>query len=388
MKKRSMITGLTVISLIGLVLIWVFRPAPVPVETVSIQRGDLQELIEQEGKTRIHDHFVLATTVAGKLRRIDLHAGDTVHAGETVAWIDPAPIDPRQHAVLAARLNVALAEKKQADALAARAEAEHEQTKKDLTRGLELYRQGVISKESLDKAETLEKATLKQLQAARSGTDSAVFQIEEAKSALLVYQDRADLPTPVLSPVDGRILRLIEQSEKVMSSGAPILEIGYTPRLEVVADFLTRDAVRIRPGMPAMITDWGGTSPISARVRIVEPGAFTKISALGVEEQRVNVICDFEGATQNLEDAYHVEVQVIIWDGKNVLRVPSSAVFRSGDEWAVFVVRKDIAHQIPLKIGHQGERYWEVLGGLQIGDEVVVYPNADVKESVRVRKVK
>jgi HlyD family secretion protein len=369
-------------------MIVIFRTKPVPVETASIHRGNLQEIVEQEGKTRMHDHFVLAAQVAGKLRRIDLHAGDVVHEDDTVAWIDPAPIDPRQHAVLEARLHAAIAAQQQAEALAARSQAEYEQTEKDLARGQELYKQGVISKETKDRAETLEMAMSKQLRAAKSGAESAAFQVEEAKSALLVYQDRGDLPTPVLSPVGGRVLKLLEQSEKVVGTGTPILEIGYTPRLEAVADFLTRDAVKIRPLMAAMITDWGGESPIQARVRTVEPGAFTKISALGVEEQRVNVICDFVGDPQNLEDAYHVEVQVIIWDGKDVLRVPSSAVFRSGESWSAFVVRNGVARQIPLKIGHQGETYWEVLEGLQVGDDVVVHPNADVKDAVRVRRMK
>jgi HlyD family secretion protein len=231
----------------------------------------------------------------------------------------------------------------------------------------------------------MEKAMSRQLQAAKSGAESAAFQVEEARSALLVYEGRPDLPTPISSPVGGRVLRLIEQSEKVVSTGTPILEIGYSPRLEVVADFLTRDAVKIRPGMPAMITVWGGDSTIPARVRTVEPGAFTKISALGVEEQRVNVICDFEGKPQNLEDGFHVEVQVIIWNGEDILLVPSSAVFRSGKRWSVFVVRNGVAHQMPLKIGHQGEAYWEVSEGVQIGDDVVVHPSGDVKDAVRVR---
>lgn len=161
--------------------------------------------------------------------------------------------------------------------------------------------------------------------------------MEEARSALLVSQQGpSDLPTAVVSPVDGRILKLLEQSERVINPGTPIVEIGYSPRLEIVADFLTQDAVRIKPGMAAIITDWGGDTPISARVRMVEPGAFTKVSVLGVEEQRVNVICDFIESPQALGDAYRVEVQVITWEGADKLLVPSSAVFRSEEKWAVF----------------------------------------------------
>lgn len=386
MKRRTRIFAVVVVSLLTVALALVFRPSPVAVETAPIRRGHLEEIVEEEGKTRMHDHFVLAATVTGQLRRVDLHAGDRVKSGQPVAWIDPTPIDPRQRAVLEARLHAALAVQQQADALVGRSQAEYRQTKDDLVRGQELFKQGIISKEAIEKAVTLEQVTLKQLQAAASSAQSAAYQVEEAKSALLVYQEgRSELPTPVFSPVDGRILKLIEQSERVVSPGTPIVEIGYSPHLEVVSDFLTRDAVRIKPGMTARIIDWGGDTPIPARVRIVEPGAFTKISALGVEEQRVNVICDFEGDPQSLQDAYHVEVQVILWEAANVLLVPSSTVFRSGNEWSVFTVRNGKAHSSPIQIGHRGEAQWEVLEGLHAGDIVITHPSAGVRDGVRVR---
>lgn len=386
MKRRTRIIAMVIVLSLAAFLALLFRPSSVPVETASLHRGHLQETVEEEGKTRMHDHFVLAASVTGQLRRVNLHAGDPVHAGEPVAWIDPTPIDPRQRAVLEAQLRAALAVQQQADALAGRSQAEYRQTKVDLARGQELFKHGIISKEQIDKATTLEQAMLKQLQAAMSGAESAAYQVEEAKSALLVYQEgHSELPTAVLSPVNGRILKLIEQSERVVSPGTPIVEIGYDPRLEVVSDFLTRDAVRIKPGMAAKIIDWGGDAPIPARVRMVEPGAFTKISALGVEEQRVNVICDFEGDPQSLQDAYHVEVQVILWDAADVLLVPSSAVFRSGNEWSVFTVRNGKAHSSPIQIGHRGESQWEVIEGLHAGDLVITHPSAAVRDGVRVR---
>ncbi len=389
MKRRTQIIIVVALLLLASALAFIFRPAPVPVDAVSIAKGNLQEVVEEEGKTRMHDHFVIAATVAGRLRRIDLHAGDPVHAGETVAWIDPAPIDPRQRAILDARLHAALAAQQQATALTARSQAEHEQTTRDLVRGQELYKQNIISKEMMEKATTVEQAASKQLQAAKSATESAAYQVEEARSALLVSQHGpSDLPTAVVSPVDGRILKLLEQSERVINPGTPIVEIGYSPRLEIVADFLTQDAVRIKPGMAAIITDWGGDTPISARVRMVEPGAFTKISALGVEEQRVNVICDFVESPQALGDAYRVEVQVITWEGADKLLVPSSAVFRSEEKWAVFRIRNGVAHKTALTIGHRGDVLWEVLDGLQVGDTVVVHPSTDVKDGTRVRVTK
>lgn len=387
MKKRSIVVVIAAASALALLLFAIFRPAPIGVEVAIVQRGDLQQIVEQEAKTRMHDHFVLAAEVAGRLRRIDLHAGDAVRAGETVAWIDPTPIEPRQRAILEARLNAALSTQQQAQALAARAQTEYDQAAKDLARGKELFQNGIVSQDAFEKANTVETAALKELHAAESASLAAGFQVEEVRSALLVYTDRSDLPTPLITPVDGRVLRLLEQSEKIVSSGSPILEIGYTPRLEIVADFLTRDAVKIRPGMRAKVTDWGGGSPLPARVRTIEPGAFTKISALGVEEQRVNVICDFLSDPQNLQDAYHLELQVILWEGQNVLLIPSSAVFRSGQEWATFVIRNKRAHQVRLQIGHQGEMNWEVLSGLNAGDQVIVHPSAAVANGIRVRRV-
>ena len=336
----------------------------------------------------MHDHFILAATVSGKLRRIDLHAGDAVWAGEVVAWIDPAPIDPRQNAVLEARLRAARAAKQQADALIGRTQAVVSQTEKDLARARVLGEEGIISKEALDRAVTLYNSSRQELQATQSAAEAAAFQVEEANSALLVARDnRSDLPTPLRSPANGRVLKMIEQSERVVGQGTPIIEIGYTPRLEIVADFLTRDAVRIKPGMTALITDWGGESPLRARVRMVEPGGFTKVSALGIEEQRVNVICDFEGDTGDMEDGYHVEVQVITWEGADVLLVPSSAVFRSGSDWAAFRVRNGVAHKIGMSIGHRGDEAWEVLEGLGPADNVIVHPSTELKDGVRVRAI-
>lgn len=368
----------------GLVLI--FRPSPVSVQTATVHRGTLQEITEEEGKTRMHDHFILAATVSGKLRRIDLHAGDAVRTGETVAWIDPAPIDPRQNAVLEARLRATRAAKQQADAVAERTQTNLLQAEKDLARARALGEHGIISKESLDRAVTLYNSARQELQAAQSSVQAATFQVEEAQSALLVSRDGAsDLPTPVRTPANGRVLRLIEQSERVVSPGTPILEIGYTPRLEIVVDFLTRDAVRIKPGMPALITDWGGDSPLRARVRMVEPSGFTKVSSLGIEEQRVNVICDFEGNTGGLEDGYHVQVQVITWEGANALLVPSGAVFRSGSGWSVFKVSNGAAHKTAVTVGHRSDEQWEAFEGLTAGDEIVVHPSTELKDGDRVK---
>jgi HlyD family secretion protein len=386
MKKRTRIVWTLMALLVAAGLALAFRPKPLPVETAPVTAGPLQETVDEEGKTRMHDHFVLAAPVAGKLRRIELHAGDPVRTEQVITWIDPTPIEPRQTAVLQARLDTARAAQREADDFVGQTKAANDQTAIELERTRNLFEQGIIAKEAFDKATNLAASAAKQLDAAKSRAQAAAHQVEEARAALLTQTSgHSDLPVAVSSPVAGRILRLLELSERVVPAGTPIVEIGYTPKLEVVADFLTRDAVKISPGMGAIIDDWGGDRPLRARVRLVEPGAFTKISALGVEEQRANVVLDFLEGSDKLEDAYRVEARVITWEAGNVLKVPSSAVFRSGSSWAVFTVKDSLAQKTSVQLGHRGAFEIEVLQGLEAGDTVITHPSADIKEGVRVK---
>jgi HlyD family secretion protein len=312
-----------------------------------------------------------------------------VHVGDVLAWLDPIPINPRDTAVLQARLDGALASQKEADALVGRATAENAKAATDLSRAQALFEQAVASKETLDHATTAAASAEKQLEAATSRAQSAAYQVQEARSALIPQNgNQSAVPVAVRSPIDGRVLRLLEQSERVLSPGAPIIEIGYTPKLEVVADFLTRDAVRVSPGMDALITDWGGPTALRARVRMVEPGGFTKISALGVEEQRANIVIDLLDSSDKLADGYRVEIQIITWQGREVLKVPVSAIFRAGENWAVFKVQNGVAHQSQIQIGHRGELEIEVQAGLNPRDIVITHPSADVREATRVRTAK
>ncbi|HEY6967951.1 MAG TPA: efflux RND transporter periplasmic adaptor subunit [Candidatus Angelobacter sp.] len=385
MKRRNRILFTTAALVIAGGLFMALRPKPITVQTAAVSAGPLQQTLDEEAKTRMHDHFVMAASVAGKLRRIELHAGDPVRAGQIIAWVDPTPIDPRETAVLQARLAAARATQQQADAEVGRAKAENDQAALDLERTRKLFEQGVASKESCDKAVNLAAATGKQLEAATSKAQSAAYQVKEAHAALMSRaSDHPSAPVPIQSPVSGRVLRLLEQSERVVTAGTPLVEIGYTPKLEIVADYLTRDAVQISPGMDALIEDWGGDKALRARVRTVEPGGFTKISALGVEEQRANVVLDFVDGSDKLADAYRVEVRVITWQAPNVLKVPSSAVFRSGEEWALFIVRNGVAHQTTVKLGHRGAAETEVMQGVTTGDSVIIHPSAEVKEGIRV----
>jgi HlyD family secretion protein len=387
-KNMRKLVLVAAVAGIAVLLALAFRPAALDVDIAAVQRGALQETLEQEGKTRMHDSFVLASPVAGRLKRIELHAGDPVKVGEIVATIDPVPLEPQQRAALEARLQTAQELEREAAARVQRAEADSSQAKADLERATKLAAEGVIAREALEKAQTADKTANKELDAALFKSKAAASQVEEAKAALLATaaQDPAGIKTVYLrSPVPGRILRLIEQSERVVGQGTPVVSIGYTPRLEIVADYLTTDAVKISPGMPALIEEWGGSKPILARVRLVEPGAFTKISALGVEEQRVNVVLDFVSAPEQLGDAYRVEVRVITWQSPSVLKVPLSALFRRGDDWSVFIAEANRASRRNVKIEHRSDLEAEVLDGLREGERVIVHPGNELTDASRIR---
>lgn len=386
-KNMRKLVLVAAVAGIAVLLALAFRPSALDVDVATVQRGPLQETLEQEGKTRMHDSFVLASPVAGRLKRIEIHAGDPVKAGEIVATIDPVPLEPQQRAALEARLQTAQELEREATARVQRAEADSSQAKSDLERATKLAAQGVIAREALEKAQTADKMANKELDAALFKSKAAASQVEEAKAALLaVTPDPARIKMVYLrSPVAGRVLRLIEQSERVVGQGTPVVSIGYTPRLEIVADYLTTDAVKINSGMPALIEEWGGSKPILARVRLVEPGAFTKISALGVEEQRVYVVLDFLSAPEQLGDAYRVEVRVITWQSPSVLKVPLSALFRRGDDWNLFLAGKDRASRRTVEIGHRSDLEAEVLDGLREGEQVIVHPGNELSDASRIR---
>jgi HlyD family secretion protein len=384
-KKQTRAWWMLAMILIIAALVFAFRPGPVSVQVATVSTGPLQQTVEEEGKTRMHDRFTLASSVAGKLRRVELHHGDFVRAGEVITWMDPTPLEPRQTAVLHARLEAARAAEDQANADVGRAQAENAQAALDLERTRKLFEQGVASREAYDKASSSATSAVKQLDSAKSRAESAAYQVKEARSALMDQSSPdTSLPVPIKTPVAGRVLRLLEQSERVVPAGTAIIEIGYMPKLEIVADFLTRDAVKISSGMEAIIDDWGGDKPLRARVRVVEPGAFTKVSALGVEEQRVNVVLDFVDTSDKLADAYRVEVRVVIWQAPAVLKVPSGALFRAGEQWQVFKMENGRAQSATIQTGHRGAFEAEVLSGLKAGDAVIVHPSAEVTDGVRV----
>lgn len=366
------------------------RPTPIRMEAARVERGPLQVTIDAEGKTRVRDRFVVAAPVTGKLARIELKRGNTVARDEVVARIEPlplTPLDPRQLAEAKARVAAAEQLKNEANAVVEHTRADCEQARREFARAEKLIETGDVSSQEFERARNAEQTCRQQLDAARFRSAAAASDVEVAKAALIaVEQSGTNGKTAtviVRAPVAGRVLRVAEENERVVTAGTPLVELSNTT-LEIVIDVLSTDAVKITPGAKVLIEGWGGDKALQARVRLIEPSGFTKISALGIEEQRVNVIADFAEDPGPLGDGYRVEARLVLWESASVLRVPASALFRTGQAWGVFVVENGQARQRLIQIDHRTAFDAEVLTGLDEGVAVILHPNNQITDGARV----
>jgi HlyD family secretion protein len=375
-----------VLGVAGL-MVFVLAPSAIQVEVARVERGPLRVTIDEDGEARAHDRFVIAAPVTGQLSRVELHDGDRVARGQIVAILTPLPLGQREHAELVARVRAAEALKREADETVERAGADYDQARRELARATRLAQGGLVSQQSLEQANNDEISKATQLEAAKFKAQAAASDVSFARAGLIAVSGSGDANRIVKlrSPVPGSVLRVIEKSERVMDAGAPILVLGDPAKLEVVVDLLSTDAVKVKTGAPALIEGWGGDQPILARVRTVEPSAFTKVSALGIEEQRVNVIADLLEFNPRLGDGYRVEARIIVWETQSALKAPSSALFRRGNRWAVFVVEAGRARRKEVEMGHRTPSETEVLAGLDEGDDVILHPTNDIDEGTRVK---
>jgi HlyD family secretion protein len=373
---------------LGILAIYAFRPKPIVVDIACAARGPLQITIDEDGQTRAHDRFTLTAPIAGLLSRIALHEGDAVTADTVIAVIQPLPVDSREEAEIRARIAAAQALRREAEQQVVRAETAHEQARRDLGRAELLFRQEIMPRERFEEIQSKEATLARDVEAAKEHATAAVAEVQRAEAGLIsIASERRDKmkAAAIRAPVDGRILRILEKSEGVVASGTPIVILSNTNKIELVADLLSIQAVRVQPGAAVFVENWGGDEPLRARIRTVEPFGFTKVSALGIEEQRVNVVADFVDPPTNLGDGYRVDVRVVIWENADVLKVPTSALFRTGEAWSVFVVDTGLAQARSVQVGHRNALEAEVLGGLQEGEEVVLYPSNDIKDGTAVR---
>jgi HlyD family secretion protein len=377
-----------------LLIVWGFWPTPVLVEAEAVTHGHLAVTVEEEGRTRLINRYVVSAPIVAQARRITLDVGDSVRAGDVVAVLEPqaAPaLDVRTLAEARARVAAAEAALAVARQEAQAAEASAGFARHEYERMRRLGAQDLVATSEVEQAEAEARRTAALRRSAEFRVQTAAFELEAARTALS-YAGGQDVERTgwleLRSPVDGQILKRHFESARVVQPGEAIVEIGDPAALEVEVDVLSSDAVRIQPGMRVLFERWGAPEPLEGRVRRVEPVGFTKVSALGVEEQRVLVIADITAPREQwarLGDAYRVNARFILWEADDVRRVPTSALFRHDDGWAVFVVARGRAVLRPVAPGRRGARLTQVLSGLELGEMVIVHPDRDITAGTRVR---
>ncbi|NOZ40735.1 MAG: HlyD family efflux transporter periplasmic adaptor subunit [Planctomycetes bacterium] len=403
---RRLMTVLFVAGVVG-AIVYGLIPAPVEVDLATVEQGSIRVTVDQDGKTRIREKYVVSAPLAGRLQRIELEPGDEVRAGETLlASIeprDPELLDARSIAQAEARVKAAEASVQKMEPILEEVEAAQEFAESELQRVREARKKSPqsISTSEIESKLLAYRTRSALLRTTKHNREISNFELDQARAALIhsrphVGKEATESPESngngwnfnIRSPIDGRVLRVFQESTAVVSSGTPLLELGDPTDLEVEIDVLSRDAVKIHAGALVLLEHWGGEKTLQGRVRLVEPSAFTKISTLGVEEQRVNAIVDLVDPPQDrtaLGDGFRVEARIIVSEATDVIKTPTSALFRVGDEWAVFRVVDGVAQQTVIVLGRQNGLEAEVFYGLSAGDQVVVHPGDDVADGTTVR---
>jgi len=389
-RRRVFLAAIALVIAVG--LFFGFRPQPVAVDVGMASRGPLRVSVEQEGRTRVVDRYVISAPVAAYAQRIDFDVGDSVAKGEPLVQLEPLRadvLDPRQQAAAEARLAAAKAAVGAAEQDVEAAKADADLAHNELKRIRKLHADGHIGQDAEDRAKAESERSSARLRSARFAADVARYEMEVARTALrfAAKPATAQESITVRAPVAGAILKIPRKSEGVVAAGQALMEIGDPRALEVEVDVLSADAVRLQPGTRVEFERWGGEGKLEGKVRVVEPVGFTKVSALGVEEQRVWVIVDFTSPAsqwQLLGDGYRVEARFILWEDGNVLQVPGSALFRDGDGWALFKIEGDTAVKVDVQVGQRNGLHAQILSGVNEGDRVVVHPDDQVHDAVRI----
>lgn len=395
MKRLNKVFLLLLAIALVAVVVWALTSKAVTVQIAEVTRGTFQQVIEEDGKTRVRDRYVISAPVSGKILRIVLKAGNVVKQDAIVATIEPnapALLDARSIQELTERVGAAEAAQSRAVADVFRAQATLEKSRADLARFKKLAAQGFISPAQLTQYELTYTVNSRESEAATQALRIAEHESGTARAALLRSQNRttSDYFWTVRSPVSGTVLRVLQESENAVALGAPLLEVGDPHNIEIVVDVLSSDAVQIKAGDAVTIERWGQPEPLLGRVRLVEPSAFTKISALGVEEQRVNIIIDIVSSPEQwsgLSDGFRVVASIVIYSTNDAITVPTGALFRKGEQWKVFVVENGRAKERAVTIARRSGLNAMVEKGLQPGEKVVVYPGDTLKDGAKVNVI-
>ena len=384
MNKRLLIAAGIVIALAALLVL--LRGGGVEVTVATAGRDTLSVTIAAEGHTRARDRFSVTAPVTGRLTRLDLEVGDVVEEGALIARIYPAPEDPRVLATVRAEVSAAEARLLEAQARVREAELQARQAEREAERRRPLFEMGALTRERMEQAELAAEAANERLDSAEAALATARASLRAARARMLGAEggDEDVQPVDVTAPVSGRVVAVPDESGRVITAGSPIVELAGAGGLEVVLDVLSEDAVQVDAGDPVVVSGWGGDALLWGSVRTVPLVAYTEISALGVEEQRVDVIADLDDPPPTLGTGYRVSADVVVWTGADVLVVPTSSVFRSGDAWQLFVVEEGRARRRDVVLGHRNEQSTEIVEGLSEGEQVIVFPPEDVDEGTEV----
>jgi HlyD family secretion protein len=393
LRRRIFISAVLFIAVAATV--YGFLPGAEEVDLVKASRGVLQVAIEEEGRTRLKDRFVVSAPAAGFMQRSDFKVGDAVRKGQSLAVLEPLrsqSLDPRSYAEAKETVSAAQALLKAAQQKERAAQADADYVKKRHERLKALFVKGSIAKDTLEQAEAEANRSQASFLAAAASSAAAKADLERAQNAMKNYGAGGKAGgkgnMAVTSPVSGRIFKIHRESASAVAAGEPLVDVGNQADLEVRVEVLSSDAVRIKQGTPVIFKRWGNDNPLSGAVKIVEPAGFTKISSLGVEEQRVLVIAEITSPPdvwRALGDGYRLDAHFIIWEEKNVLQVPASALFRQGSEWAVFVEASGKARLRTVKIGQRNGLAAQIVAGLAEGEKVVAHPGDAVKDGGRIK---
>jgi HlyD family secretion protein len=395
-QLRRKILVISIILIVVFLLIYGFLPKTQEVDIVSVTRGSLQITIEEEGRTRLKDRFTISAPTTGYMRRVDAKVGDAVKKGQIVAVLEPLQsqaLDPRSHATAQAAVSSAEASLKAAFERERMATADAGYLEQRKERLKALYDKGSIAKDQFDqinseaqKARALQRSAAAEVNVARSERERVKINLRNFSSV-----KGGGNAVDVTSPVNGEVFRVYHESEGAVNIGEPLMDIGDAGNLEVRVEVLSSDAVKIKKGTQVLFKRWGNDEPLTGKVRLVEPAGFTKISSLGVEEQRVLVIVDITSPPEKwsvLGDGFRMEAHFVIWEGENILQIPASALFRWGDKWAVFVAEGGKARKRVVEIGQRNGIAAEILSGLKENEKVLAYPDDSISEGTRIRQRK
>lgn len=389
-RARWIAVGVVVVA--AGAVVYFARPRPLPVDTAAITRRALETTIDADGRTRVRERYVVVAPVAGRLERVSRDEGSPVRAGDVVARIAPMPLDSQATAQARARVDAAMALSLEAAAQSSVAKAALAQRRQELTRAERLAEVGGVAPRVVEEARLAVIEAEAALTAATERSRAADADVRAARAPLLGLTAKGEATVLVRAPASGRVLRVPERSERIVAAGTTLLEIGNPSSLEIVVDLLSSDAATVHPGDRVRLAGWAtdGNGETSAagwgRVREIEPSGFTKVSALGVDEQRVNVIVEPRTVPATVGDAFRVEASIIVWSAPNVITVPRSSLLQSGDAWTVFLVRGGRVERRVVRVGHLAGAAAEVLAGVGVGDEVVVFPSDRVAPGIRVAR--